>query len=116
MASYAEDLYRWRVQREQQKITDRCEQIRDEYRQVSRERDQAIADGNTETAEFLDDDCQQLEKEWNEYNPPQPQYHPKDVSLIQKGAPYLNRYGARGAQAAEAVRQHVIGRMGITPD
>ena len=74
--AYNDELYQWRVQRKQQQIANRCEQIRQEHAQASRERDELIAQNNLEEAELRDDDCQQLEQEWNHYNPPQQQVHP----------------------------------------
>src|SRR5262245_2326570 len=71
--SYAEDIARWRVQRAQQQIANRCEQIESEYREVQRERDQAIAENDLDTAELRDMDCQQLEQEYAQYRPPQQQ-------------------------------------------
>src|SRR5215475_14360326 len=76
MATYQEQIAQWRAQRAQQQINDRLEQIRSEYREVQRERDQAIADNDLETAELRDQDCQQLEQEWHHYDPPQPQVPP----------------------------------------
>jgi hypothetical protein len=116
MASYQEEIAAWRVQRQQQEISNRLEQIKTEYAEAQRERDRAIADNDMETAECRDYDCQQMEQEWNQYVPPQPQYHPKDVKLMQVNNPYFRRYGQKGAQAAYAVNNHITQRMGVSPD
>jgi hypothetical protein len=112
--SYAEDLARWRVQRQQQQIINRCEQIRAEHAEVARERDLAISQNDLDLAELRDDEAMQLEAEWRHYNPPRPQYHQKDLRLLRKNANYFNRYGTGAAQAAQAVHQHVTQRMGVT--
>ena len=64
--TYAQEIAEWRQQRAQQQIADRCQQIRQEYAEVQRERDQAIANNDMYTAEDRDADCQQLEQEWNQ--------------------------------------------------
>jgi hypothetical protein len=115
MASYQEEIAQWRAQRAQQQIADRLDQIRAEYREVQRERDAAISDNDMETAELRDQDCQQLEQEYAQYCPPQPQYHPKDINLIQRNANYFQRHPQRGAQAAHYV-SNLVRRIGIGPN
>jgi hypothetical protein len=115
MATYQEQIAQWRAQRAQQQINDRVDQIRSEYREVQRERDQAIADNDLETAEWRDADCQQLEQEYAQYCPPQPQYHPKDVNLIQRNANYFQKHPQSGAKAAHYVN-NLVRRIGIGPD
>jgi len=69
-----------------------CNQIRQEHAQAARERDQAIAENDMETAELRDMDAQQLEQEWAQYNPPQQQ--PMDSRMARWGAmnkDYLDR-------------------------
>src|SRR5262249_57648310 len=87
--SYQEQMAQWRVQREQQKIADRCNQIRTEHAQAARERDQAIAENDLETAEFRDTDCQQLEQEWAHYNPPQQQVHTQWMNWLRPHSPLI---------------------------
>jgi len=99
MATYQEQIAQWRAQRAQQQINDRLEQIRSEYREVQRERDQAITENDLETAELRDMDCQQLEKEWAEYNPPQPQVNPQWQNWIRRNATFIEREGQRGVKA-----------------
>src|SRR5262249_5876389 len=83
----------------QQQIADRCNQIRSEYRDVQRERDQAIADNDLETAELRDADCQQLEEEWRQYNPPQQQVNPQWAEWMRRNASFIEREGQRGVKA-----------------
>ena len=101
MASYMEDLARWRVERKQAQIADRVNQIADEYREAMRERDRAIADGDTETASFRDDDCIQLKSEYLQYCPPQPQMDPAAAQWIRENKAFFER---RGPNADAAVR------------
>ena len=111
MASYAEDLARWRVQRKQAEIQNRVSQIADEYREASRERDRAIADGDTETAECRDDDCIQLEAEYAQYVPPQPpQADPRAVEFFRRHAPFLEKYGQAGAVNLDRAHHYLMSR------
>ena len=99
MATYQEQIAQWRAQRAQQQINDRLEQIRTEYREVQRERDQAISDNDLETAELRDQDCQQLEQEWHHYNPPQQQVNPQWQEWMRRNASFIEREGQRGVKA-----------------
>jgi hypothetical protein len=103
MASYAEDLARWRLERKQQEVAARVDQMSQEYRQAIRERDQAIADGDTETASFRDDDCIQLEREYMEICPPQPpQMDPRAREWVLRNKAFFDRHGAQANQAVQA--------------
>src|SRR5262245_60198819 len=105
MATCQEEIAQWRAQRQQQQIADRCNQIRQEHAQVVRERDEAIANNDLETAEYRDMDCQQLEKEWAEYNPPQQQRNPQWENWLRRNSTFIEREGQRGVQAiTEALR------------
>src|SRR5262249_52987874 len=97
--SYQEQIAQWRVQREQQKIADRCNQIRQEHAEAARERDTAIANNDLETAEFRDSDCQQLEQEWAHYNPPQQQVHPQWMNWLRRNSTFIEREGDRAVAA-----------------
>jgi hypothetical protein len=102
MATYQEELARWRMERRQAEVADRVEQIRDEYTQASRERDTALANGDTEEAEFRDKDCQQLEEEFAQYVPPQqPQVHPQWANWIRRNSTFIEREGQRGVNAVQ---------------
>jgi hypothetical protein len=102
MASYMEDLARWRVERKQAQIADRVNQIADEYREAMRERDRAIADGDTETASFRDDDCIQLESEYLQYCPPRPQMDPAAAQWIRENKAFFERHGPNADAAVRA--------------
>src|SRR5215813_11314438 len=104
MATYQEEIAQWRAQRQQQ-INDRLQQIQAEYGHIQRERDQAIADNDMETAECRDYDCQQLEQEWAQYNPPQQQRNPQWENWLRRNSTFIEREGQRGVQAVtEALR------------
>jgi hypothetical protein len=113
---YQDEIATWRAQRKQAEAANRVQQIQEEYAQAARERDTAIANNDLETAEWRDMDCEQLESEYNQYVPPQPQYHPKDLKMIRAAQPYFKRYGQRAAKAAFEVNQHITQRMRVSPD
>src|SRR5262245_17928612 len=103
--SYQEEIAQWRAQRQQQQLNDRLQQIQEEYSHIKRERDQAIADNDRETAEYRDMDCEQLEKEWAQYNPPQQQRNPQWENWLRRNSTFIEREGQRGVQAVtEALR------------
>jgi hypothetical protein len=108
MSSYQEQIAQWRVQRAQQQIADRCQQIRSEYSQVQRERDEAIASNDLDTAELRDMDCQQLEEEWRRYNPPQQTIDPRLVRFAQRNSQFLEKYGARAYQALDEAHKYMM--------
>jgi hypothetical protein len=126
MATYAEQIHAWRQQRAQQQVNDRLQQIRSEHAQVVRERDQAIASNDMETAELRDMDCQQLEQEWREYNPPQQQVHPEWQNWIRRNQNFIERSGQAGVNAVTGALAYMQRRrtdstnpahtgMGMTP-
>jgi hypothetical protein len=111
MASYQEEIAKWRVQRQQQQIANRVEEIRQEHAQIARERDQAMANNDLETAEFRDMDCEQLENEWRQYVPPPNPLSQHDVAYLQQKKAFLERNGELGRQLiARAHRQAVMPR------
>jgi hypothetical protein len=108
---YAEDLAQWRMQRRQAEVANRVEQIKDEYAEASRERDQLIANGNVEEAEWRDKDCEQLEAEWAQYVPPRSPFSQQDIAYLQKKRVFREKYGpAADAVIARAHRQAVMPR------
>ena len=109
IASYAEEIAAWRLQRQQDQQRARLEDIRVEHAQAARERDQAIADNDLETAEMRDNDCQYLEQEWREIAPP-PQTDPRLVQFARKNASWLQRYGQRGYQVLDEAHAYIMRR------
>jgi hypothetical protein len=108
MSSYHEQIAQWRNQRAQQQVANRLEQIKSEHAEAARERDQAIANNDLETAEFRDDDCKQLEMEWNQYVPPQSQVDPRLAEFARRNVGFLQRYGQKGYQALDAAHQYMM--------
>jgi hypothetical protein len=108
MASYAEDLARWRAERKQQEVANRVEQIRTEHAQAARERDQAIAENDLETAAFRDDDCQQLEAEYNQYLPPQPTMSPQQAEFLRRQSPFIERHGQTALDAIRLAHNYAV--------
>jgi hypothetical protein len=126
MATYAEQIAQWRQQRAQQQVNNRLQEIRQEHAQVVRERDQAIAANDMETAEFRDQDCQQLEQEWYQYNPPRQQVHPEWQSWLRRNQNFIERSGQAGVNAVTGALGYMQRRrtdstnpahtgMGMTP-
>src|SRR5262245_31038743 len=108
MATYAEQIAQWRVQRAQQQIADRTEQIVAEHAQVARERDIAIANGDMDEAEMRDRDAEQLEAEYAQYNPPRQQIDPRLAQFGQQNRAFLERHGVAGYQALDAAHQYMM--------
>jgi len=108
MATFPEEIAKWRVDRAQRQIADRVNQITSEYRQVVRERDQAIAENDLETAESRDMDCQQLENEYAQYVPQTPQIDPRLAQFGQQNRQFLERHGVAGYQALDAAHQYMM--------
>src|SRR5262249_45822857 len=106
MATYQEQIAQWRQQRAQQQIADRCNQIRSEYAEAQRERDQAIANNDMQTAECRDYDCQQREKEWAQYNPPRQQADPRMVEFVRRRQPFVDRHGQAAYQAMDMAHRY----------
>jgi len=68
--NYHEEIARWRQQRQQDEQAQRLQDIRVEHAQAVRERDQAIANNDLETAELRDNDAMYYEQEWRQFAPP----------------------------------------------
>jgi hypothetical protein len=90
-----------------QRLPDRVNQIADEYREAVRERDRAIADGDTETAAFRDDDAIRLEQEYAQYCPPQPQMDPRATEWIRRNKAFFDRHGLQADAAVRAAHAYV---------
>src|SRR5262245_47584164 len=106
MATYQEQIAQWRTQRAQQQIRDRCEQIKVEHRERARERDQLIADNDIAEAELADQDCEALEREWAQYNPPQQQFNPRMVEFVRRRQPFIERHGQAAYAAMDLAHQY----------
>jgi hypothetical protein len=108
MGSYYEQIAQWRQQRAQQQIANRVEQIKYEHAEAARERDQAIANNDLDTAEFRDDDSKQLEQEYNQYVPPASRVDPRLAEFARRNVGFLQRYGQKGYQALDAAHSYMM--------
>ena len=109
MASYQDEILGWRMQRRQQEAANRVEQIKWEHREAARERDRALAEGDVSEAEMRDQDCEQLEAEYNQYCPPQaPQLDPRLVQFANRNRQFLERYGTNAYAALDAAHQYML--------
>jgi hypothetical protein len=103
-----EQVAAWRQQRQQQQVQDRLNQMREEYRETVRERDQAIAENDMETAGFRDDDAMRLEQEWLSYvGPQQPQMDPRAQEWIRRNSQFFEKYGEKASQAVREAHAYV---------
>jgi hypothetical protein len=94
-----EQVAQWRQNRMRQQVETRKEEIKQEYAEAARERDQAIANNDMETAEENDNYCQNLEAEWQEYNPPAPpQQHPAAIRWREANRDFVDRLISKHGQ------------------
>jgi hypothetical protein len=124
MANYHEQVAAIRQQKRQQELAadynqalcGREESLRNRQeieRQAAVETDPDERARLTDAWHYYDAEVQRCEADIQRLTPPQ--YHPKDVSLIQKNANYFQKHPQRGAQAAHYVT-NLVQRIGITPD
>jgi hypothetical protein len=106
--TYVEQIAEWRNQRQQQQVADRVQQIRSEYAQVQRERDQAISENDMERAEWADQDCQQLEQEYRQYTPQQPQIPQGVTRWAARNPRFFERYGEQASAAVIGALQYMM--------
>ena len=97
--SYMEQVAQWRQNRMLQQVEQRKQEIVEQYRDLCRERDEAIADNRMDDAGDADDQVANLESEWSEYNPPAPpQQHPAALRWRAANKDYIDRLIARHGQ------------------
>jgi hypothetical protein len=106
--TYAEQLADWRVQRQQRDVEYRVDQIRQEHSQIARERDIAIAENDLETAELRDYDCQQLEQEYRQMVPQQPQIPQGILKWAQRNPRFFERHGLQASAAVDGALQYMM--------
>jgi len=70
--TYQEQIAQWRTDRMRQQVQNRVEELKYDYAETTRERDQAIAENRMDDAEVADNYAQDLENEYRQYYPPQP--------------------------------------------
>jgi hypothetical protein len=106
--SYQEQIAQWRAERERQQKVTRLQEIQQDYAHAAQARDEALAVGDTTTAEWKDDDCKYYEQEWQELNPYRPQPHPAAVQWDWQNQDYINKVNQRvGPQRAMQGMAHV---------
>jgi hypothetical protein len=107
--TYAEQIAEWRTQRQQRDAEYRVDQIRSEYAQAQRERDQAIAENDMGTAECRDYDCQLLEEEYREIVPPQQPQLPQGLTRwAQRNPRFFERFGLQASAAVDGVLGYMM--------
>jgi hypothetical protein len=107
--SYLETIAQMRQERAQRERVERSQEIRDWYTEAQRNRDEAAARGDVDSFEMHDDDCQRLEQDWQQLNPPQPpQLDPRLVDFAKRNSQFLERYGQRAFQALDAAHQYMV--------
>jgi hypothetical protein len=126
--NYHQTIARMRQERAQREHLNRLENIQIDYREAARERDEAAARGDIDEFEMRDTDCEQLEQQWNYYNPPRQQWDPRAVDFLQKHRAFRERHGAAADQAILAAHQYATrprnpnatnpanAGMGLTPN
>jgi hypothetical protein len=108
-----EQVAQWRQDRMRAQVEQRKQEIVSEYREAARERDQAIADNDLETAGTNDDYCQNLEAEWQQYVPtPPPQMDPRLQRFHAANKNYIDALVAKhGNEKATAFLNAVDARL-----
>jgi hypothetical protein len=100
MATYQEEIARWRQERRQQEANSRLQELRQEHAEAIRERDQAVASNELELAASADDQAQYLENEYRQLvGPQQPQVDPQWMNWMRRNAGFIEREGQRGVKA-----------------
>jgi hypothetical protein len=86
-----------------------------EYNESLKLRDEALAEGDEDTAKYYDRNAVRLFTEYNELNPPPPPPpHPDTVELARKNQPYLRKFGERGAKFVDKAH-NFWAKRGIGP-
>src|SRR5262245_42324048 len=80
--SYQEQIAQWRAQREHQQKVTRLQEIQQDYAHAARERDEAIAAGDTDTAEYKDEQS---------LVPYRPQPHPNAATWDWQNQRYIQK-------------------------
>ena len=89
--TYQEQIAQWRAQREYQQKQTRLQEIQQDYAHAAQERDEALRAGDTDTAEYKDDDCKYYEEEWQSLVPYRPQPHPNAAKWDWQNQQYINK-------------------------
>jgi hypothetical protein len=106
---------KWRQEYQQEDWEGHVNGVAAEYNEAIRLRNEALAEGDGETAKYHDRAAVRLYTEYNELNPPpSPPPHPDEVELYQKNQPYLRKFGERGAKFVDKAHKFWAKR-GVVP-
>jgi hypothetical protein len=107
--SYQEQIARMRMERAQRETVQRLQEIRNDYHEATRSRDEAAARGDTETFEMMDDDCMRLEQEAAVLQGPQrPQIDQRLVQFAQRNQPFFEKYGVNAYRALDEAHKYMM--------
>jgi len=99
--SYAEDIARWRAQRQQQEVEARLEEVRREYAEAEALRDQALREQNAGDAALYDNRVMELENEYSTLVPDQ-QHPAQQIPGVEQFATryrnFFDKYGQKALQ------------------
>src|SRR5262245_60660693 len=95
--SYLEQVAALRQQRAQQEAAERVEQLKSDYQSNIEMRNEAAQRNDADDWHYWDRECEQNEREWLTYFPPQrPQQDPRWVNFALRNKPFWDRHGQRG--------------------
>ena len=100
-----------RQERAQRENNNQLQEIRQNYQEAVQGRDEAARRGDRDEFESFDDWAADLEKAWQQLNPPQSPYSPQDIAFLNRKKAFRERYGqAADALIARAHQQAVMPR------
>src|SRR5262245_56080620 len=106
--SYLEQIAALRQQRAQQEAADRVEQLKEDYRSNVEMRNEAAQRNDHEDWHYWDKECQENEREWLAYFPPQrPQQDPRWVNFALRNKQFWDRYGQRADHVVKLAHQYL---------
>jgi hypothetical protein len=104
--------------RQQNQLVREAQALHAEVQENEQAAAEALAQGDTETANYyveqLTDKEQELAHVAQQLPPPQPQADPRDVNFMNRRAAFFQRHGQQGAAAYDAAHRYLAGR-GWTP-
>jgi hypothetical protein len=107
MSNFQQQVAQWRQQRRQQETAEYAQQIRNDYVETEKSRNEALNRGDRETAAMLDDDLMRIEGEYQEFLASQPvQTDPRQVEFMRRISPFIEKYGQKGVAALDLAHQY----------
>ena len=104
MANYAQQIAALRQQRAQYDYAVQAENIKQDYAEAARLRDEAARRGDADSWHNYDRDCETLENDWARYFAPtqqQPQVDPRLTAYANRKKVFLDRHGMAAVQAMD---------------